>query len=78
MYKKGDKTDCSNYCGISLLSTSYKILSSVLLSRLKPYKYEITEDRQCDNYSSDLLHSSDTGEKWEYNEAVSQLFTDCK
>jgi hypothetical protein len=36
IYKKGDKTDSSNYHGISLLSTSYKILSHVL-SRLIPY-----------------------------------------
>jgi hypothetical protein len=33
---KGDKTDCSNYQGISLLSTSYKMLSNILLSRLSP------------------------------------------
>jgi hypothetical protein len=29
IYKKGDNTDCSNCCGISL-STSYKILSNIV------------------------------------------------
>jgi len=36
-YKKGDKTGCSNYKGISLLSSTFKILSNILLSRLTPY-----------------------------------------
>jgi len=46
IYKKGDKTDCSNYRGISFSSTIYKILSNILLSRLTPYAEEITGDHQ--------------------------------
>ena len=46
-YKKGNKTDCSNYRGISLLPTTYRILSIILLSRLIPYIEEITGDHQC-------------------------------
>jgi hypothetical protein len=44
---KGDKTDCSNYQGISLLSTMYKILSNILLSTLTPYAEEIIGDHKC-------------------------------
>jgi len=47
IHKKGDKTDCSNYRDISLLPTTYKILSSILLSRLIPYAEEIIGDHQC-------------------------------
>ena len=36
IHKKGDKTDCNNYRGLSLLPTTYKIFSNILLSRLIP------------------------------------------
>jgi len=35
--KKWDKTDCINYRGTSLLTTTYKILSNILLSRFILY-----------------------------------------
>jgi hypothetical protein len=43
IYKKGDKTDCSNYRGISLLLASYKIISNIHLLRLSPYVDEVIE-----------------------------------
>ena len=46
IYRKGDKTDCSNYRGISLLPTMYKMLSYMVLSRLTPYAEEIIGDYQ--------------------------------
>jgi len=47
IYKKGNKTDCANYRGISLLPAMYKILSNILLSRLIPYADEIIGDHEC-------------------------------
>jgi hypothetical protein len=47
VHKEGDKTDCNNYRGKSVLSTSYKILSNILLSRLNTYTDEIIGDHQC-------------------------------
>jgi len=35
IYKKGDKTDCSNSRGISLLPTTSKILSNLLHMQMK-------------------------------------------
>jgi hypothetical protein len=47
IHKKGDKPDCNNYQGISLLSTTYKILSKILVAMLTLYVNEITWDHQC-------------------------------
>ena len=74
IHKKGDKTDCNNYRGISLLPTTYKMLSNILLSRLIPYAKEIIGDYQCG-----FRHNRSTTDhifcirqaiekKWEYNE----------
>jgi hypothetical protein len=80
IHKKGDKTDCSNYGGISLLSTSYKILSNILLSRLIPYADEIIGDHQC-GFRRNRSTTDKTfyicqilEKKWEYNGTVRQLF----
>jgi hypothetical protein len=84
LYKKGDKTDCSNYLGMSLLSASYKILSNILFSRLSPYIVEIIGDHLCG-----FQHNRSTADQmfcicqllekiWEYNETVHQLFIDFK
>jgi hypothetical protein len=40
IYKKVNKTYCSDYCGIWLI-TLYKILSNILFSNLSPYVDEI-------------------------------------
>jgi hypothetical protein len=47
IHRKGDKTDCNNYLGISLLSIAYKIVSNILLARLIPYVSEVIGDHQC-------------------------------
>jgi hypothetical protein len=79
LHIKGDKTDCSNYHGISLLSTSYKMLSNILLSRLSPYR-----DEFIGNHQRGFQHNRSITDqifcicqvlekKWEYNETVHQL-----
>ena len=47
IHKKGDKTLCSNYRGISILNVGYKIFASILCERLKPYLNDIIGSYQC-------------------------------
>ena len=69
---------------MSLLSTTYKILSNILLSKLTPYAEEIIGYHQ----GGFRLNRSTTDHifcipeildlKWEYNEAMHQFFIDFK
>jgi hypothetical protein len=79
-YRNGDKTECGNYSGISLLPATYKILSNILVSRLTQYVDEIIGDHWCG-----FRHNRSTADQIfcihqmleknrEYNRAVCQLF----
>ena len=67
---------------ISLLPTTYKILSNILLSRLTPnaeeiighYKYASWHNRSTAEHIFCIRHILE--KKWEYNEAVHQLAID--
>ena len=77
IYRKGGKTDCSNYRGISLLSTAYTILSNIRLSRLTPYAEEVIGDHQCGFRRSRsiadriLCIRQILEKKWEFNDSIS-------
>jgi len=66
------------------LPATYKIVSNILLSRLIPYSEEIIECHQCvfQRNMSTTVHifciRQILEKKWEYNEAVHQLFIDFK
>ena len=84
IHKKGDRLNCVNYRGITLLNSAYKILSNILLKRISPYAEDNIGDYQCGFRSNrstvdqiftirQLLEKS-----WEFNKDVHQLFIDFK
>ena len=53
IYKlKGDRQDCDNYRGISLLSIASKILPKILLQRLLVFANDVPPEAQCGFHSS--------------------------
>jgi sorting nexin-29 len=47
IYKQGDKLECRNYRGISLLNVTYKIFANLLTRYMEPYVEEISGGYQC-------------------------------
>jgi hypothetical protein len=84
MCEKCDKTDCSNFRGISLLPTTNKILSNIFLSRLNPYEDEIIGEHRCgfrrDRSTTDQIYCirQILEKRREYNGRVPQLLLDFK
>jgi hypothetical protein len=84
IYKKGDKTDCSNYRGISFFVNYIQSSIQHPLARLSPCAEEIIGDHQCGfrcnrsttNHIFSICQILE--KKWEYNEAVHQLYIDFK
>jgi len=79
----GDKTEHSNYRGISLLPTTYKILSNILLSRLTPYAEETIGGHQCGLWwkRSTMITfciRQILDKTCKYNKAMHQLYKDFK
>jgi hypothetical protein len=69
---------------IIILSTSYKILSNILLARLTPYANEIIGDHQCEFrrnrsitdqifYIRQILEKKKIGVQWDRASAVHRL-----
>jgi len=76
--------NCNNYRDISLLDTSYKILSSVLFNKLKLYEDEIVGEYQGGfrrgKSTVDQIHTvKQIMEKcYEYNQELFMLFVEYK
>ena len=83
IYKnRGDKLQCKNYRGISLLRTGYKILTTVLNNKLKKYTEHIIGEYQAGfragkSTTDQIFTVKNLLEKaWEHNVEIHQIFVD--
>jgi len=48
IHKKGTKSKCENYRGITLLPTAYKLLANIIKNRLNEHVKDEMVEEQCD------------------------------
>jgi len=84
IYEKGEKSECSNYRGISLLNTAYKVLAAVINNRLTTYTEDLLSHEKNGfrrNWSTthNIFVMRQILEKcYEYNVEMHVLFVDFK
>jgi hypothetical protein len=81
-HKRGDRGTCENYRGIALRNAAYKVLSNIILGKVKPYIEKVMGDYQNGfRYGRSVIDNIFAlriiNEKlWEYNQDVQYLFID--
>jgi len=82
IHKRGERDRCQNYRGIALGNTAYKILSNIILGRIKPHIEKDMGDyhngfRDGRSVIDNIFALKIINEKlWDYNHSVQYVFID--
>jgi len=82
IHKRGDRDRCENYRGIALGNAAYKILSNIIMGKIKPHIEKVMGDykngfREGRFVIDNIFALRIINEKlWEYSQSVQYLFID--
>jgi hypothetical protein len=82
IHKKGDRDGYENYRGIALGNAAYKILSKIILEKIKPYIEKVMGDykngfKDGSSVIDNILALKIINKKlWEHNQSIQQLLID--